>query len=255
MISCYILHKFWPKINNFLNENVKSNPKGRKRNDDKKVILSLFRFLRVGCPWRDFTFPFPWNSVYSTFRRWTKSGLWSKLFYFVLTLIMTDPEWISVDSVTLPVHQQASRTANYQNEFIGRTAGGLTTKIHFMVDSLGNPLWFRISPGEEHDVKNAVEFLEHLPQDSLCFLGDKGYDSDEFRQGIRNKGLEPVIPGKSNRIEPIVYDKLIYKQRHVVENLFLRLQEFRRFAMRFEKKGIYFQSVVYLTAIAQGFIS
>ena len=93
-----------------------------------------------------------------------------------------------------------------------------------MVDSLENPLWFRISPVEEHDVKNAVEFLEHLPEDSLYFLGDKGYDSDEFRQGIRNKGLEPVIPGKANRIEPIVYDKLIYKQRHVVENLFLGLQ-------------------------------
>ena len=113
---------------------------------------------------------------------------------------MTDPELISVDSVTLPVHQQSSRTANYQNEFIGRTAGGLKTKIHFIVDFLRNPLWFQVCPGKEHDVKNAVDFLEHLPEYSLCFLGDKEYDPDEFRQGIRNKGFEPVIPGKSNRI-------------------------------------------------------
>lgn len=68
-----------------------------------------------------------------------------------------------------------------------------------------------------------------------AMLGDKGYDSDDFRDTIRQQNHEPVIPGKSNRIVSIDYDKALYKARHLIENFFAKIKNFRRIFSQFDK--------------------
>lgn len=79
-------------------------------------------------------------------------------------------------------------------------------------------------------------------------LADKGYDTDAFRAFLKENGIKPVIPGKSNRKKRIRYDKQAYKGRNVVERCFCRLKDFRRIATRYDRLAINFASSIYLVA-------
>jgi transposase len=98
----------------------------------------------------------------------------------------------------------------------------------------------KLSPGNVHDIDTAFEFLDELPATSKNLLADKGYDSDLFRKSLRSLNREPVIPGRKNRKKEVPYDREKYSGRHVVENAFCSLKQFRSIATRYEKLDINF---------------
>jgi transposase len=86
-------------------------------------------------------------------------------------------------------------------------------------------------------------------QGARYVLADKGYDADALRRAVREAGAVPVIPGRSTRKRRIVYDKSRYRGRHLIENAFCRLKDFRRVATRYDKLARNFLSAVALAAI------
>jgi transposase len=91
-----------------------------------------------------------------------------------------------------------------------------------------------LTPGNVHDVSAAPKLVAQL-QGAHYVLGDKDYDSDNLRALIRERGVRPVIPGKASRKRKIPLDRARYKSRHLVENAFCRLKDFRRVATRYDK--------------------
>ncbi len=102
------------------------------------------------------------------------------------------------------------------------------------MDSLGNPLRFILTPGQQHDITQAEALVIGFNFKRL--LGDKGYDSDDFIRLITEKyKAEAVIPPRAKRKKPRYYDKHIYKERHLVECFFNKIKHYRRIFSRFEK--------------------
>jgi transposase len=107
-----------------------------------------------------------------------------------------------------------------------------------------------LTPGNVSDIKAAPTLLEHAGR-MRYLLGDKGYDADSLHRSLREAGAVPVIPGRRNRKRTIRYDKQRYRGRHLVENAFCRLKDFRRVATRYDKLAANFLSAVALaTAVA-----
>ena len=103
--------------------------------------------------------------------------------------------------------------------------------------------------GNAHDIETAFDFLDELPVSSKFLLADKGYDSDVFRDALMSVGKTAVIPGRRSRLETINYDKEMYRGRHVVENKFCDLKQFRSIAMRFDKLDVNFMGTVALACL------
>jgi transposase len=133
---------------------------------------------------------------------------------------------------------------------IGRSRGGWTTKIHALTDVIGRPFALMLTPGNVSDITAAPALLERA-SGMRYLLGDKGYDADRLRRALRETGTTPVIPGRRNRKRTIRHDKQRYRDRHLVENAFCRLKDFRRVATRYDKLANNFLSGVALaTAVA-----
>ena len=131
---------------------------------------------------------------------------------------------------------------------MGRSRGGLSTKIHALVDAAGLPVRLALTPGQASDVHGADMLLNHLAAGSVL-LGDKGYDADWIREKIEAQGAAPNIPDKSNRREKHCFSKALYKERNRVERFFNKIKHFRRVATRYEKLGANFLAMVKLAAI------
>jgi len=127
---------------------------------------------------------------------------------------------------------------------IGRSRGGLSTKINVVVDALGNPLRFILTGGHVHDSKQAQALIEGFDFDKL--LADKGYDSDRFRAAVDAAEAEAVIPSIASRSQAIPYDKHVYKERNLVERFFCKIKHFRRIATRYDKTAMSFLSMLSL---------
>jgi transposase len=131
---------------------------------------------------------------------------------------------------------------------VGRSRGGLTTKIHARVDAKGRPVRLLISPGNEHDVNAAEALLDGLERRAVV-IADKGYDADRVRSCIRDHGAIPNIPNRSNRKKKFRWKKAIYRERNHVERFFNKLKQFRRIATRYDKLGATFLAFIQLAAI------
>ena len=127
---------------------------------------------------------------------------------------------------------------------MGRSRGGLTTKLHVAVDALGNPLRVILSAGQIADIEYATALIDDQPADFI--VADKGYDSDAFVAAITAQGDQAVIPQRSNRLHPRSFDSPLYKDRNLLERFFARLKQFRRIATRYDKLALSFLSFVQL---------
>ena len=125
----------------------------------------------------------------------------------------------------------------------------MTTKVHAVTDGLGNPLRFLLSSGNRNDICMARALLESFTLNGKLILAGKGYDSDKFVHWVEERGGIVVIPSRVNAKHPRNTDWHTYKERHLVENLFLKLKSNRRFAARYEKKASYFYAVVCIACI------
>ncbi len=106
-----------------------------------------------------------------------------------------------------------------------------------------------LSEGQMSDHKGARLVLNAQP-DSTTLIADRGYDSTPFRQALAAKGIEPCIPSSRSRKIPYPYDKLLYRQRHKVENLFAKLKDWRRIATRYDRCAhTYFSAICIAAAV------
>ena len=135
-----------------------------------------------------------------------------------------------------------------ENKAVGRTKGGLNTKIHAIVDGLGNPVAFLLSPGNDNDSTHAVELMSMIDIAGSNLLGDKAYGTKEILAYIKEHRATVVIPPKSNVKEPWAVDYYLYKERHLVECFFQRIKWFRRVATRYDKLDNSFLAFVYMAA-------
>ena len=129
---------------------------------------------------------------------------------------------------------------------MGRSRGGLSTKIHLVVDAEGQPIRFALTGGQAHDAPQAIPLLTGV--EATHVIADKGYDSDEILGFIHSQGAIAVIPPKSNRKDPQEYDRELYKRRNLIERAFNRLKHWRRIATRYDRRSLYFLAALHLVA-------
>lgn len=200
----------------------------------RTMIEGMLYRMRVGCPWRDLPPDFGcWNSIYQQFNRWSSKN---KLMQIFNALVQEpDLEWEFIDGSIVKAHQHSAGLPNKEAQAIGRSVAGNTTKIHMAVDAFGLPIAFQLTGGEVHDAKAAPDFIKDLPM-AIYTIADKGYDSEEIREQIKQKSSTPIIPRKKNsKTGNADMDWGLYKYRHLVENVFARLKQFRSIATRYDK--------------------
>ena len=133
-----------------------------------------------------------------------------------------------------------------EEQGLGRSKGGFSTKIHGICDALGNPLRFIITAGQRNDCTQALDLLQSLQAESI--IADKGYDANAIIEAIEASGATAVIPPKANRKVQRAYDPELYKERHGIECLFGFLKHFRRLFSRFDKLKLTFSSFLHFVA-------
>ncbi|MCP4099744.1 MAG: IS5 family transposase [Planctomycetaceae bacterium] len=201
--------------------------------DNRLFVESILWRVRTGAPWRDLPEIFGnWNSVFRRFRRWAERGIFERLFEVLSD--QPDFEYAMIDGTIVSVHQKASGAkGGPQNQAIGCSRGGLSSKIVALVDALGNLVRFVLLPGQRHDMIGVEALIEGVYFDAL--LADKAFDADWLRVELDERGASAVIPPKANRKQQPAYDKEMYKWRHLVENYFAKIKEFRGIATRYDK--------------------
>ena len=123
----------------------------------------------------------------------------------------------------------------------------MNSKLHAVCDGEGRPIVMILTEGQMSDHKGAVLLFDALPR-AKELLGDKGYDSDWFRAALSARGITPCIPPKSNRKVQYHYDKAVYKKRHLVENLFAKIKDWRRIHTRYDRCAHTFMSAICIAA-------
>jgi transposase len=207
------------------------------RIDDKPnlrmIVEAIVYRMRVGCPWRDLPIEFGfWHSMYQQFNRWSAKNTLMTIFKDLVQ--EPELEWEFIDGSIVRAHQHSSGAAGEDNQAIGKSVGGNTTKIHMAVDACGFPIDFQLTGGDVHDAKAAPELITKRPKADYT-IADKGYDSEEIREQIRQKSSTPIIPKKKNaKTGNADIDWGLYKYRHLVENIFARLKHFRAIATRYD---------------------
>ena len=121
----------------------------------------------------------------------------------------------------------------------------MSTKIHAVVDALGNPLRFILTPGQVNDITQAEALIADLPAGHV--LADKGYDSKALRDTIVNQAAVPVIPPRKTSPQ-VPCDFALYCERNLVERFFLKIKHFRRIATRYDQTPRAFLSILCLVS-------
>ena len=110
----------------------------------------------------------------------------------------------------------------------------MNSKLHAVCDGEGRPVIMLLSEGQMSDYKGAALMMPALPA-AKELLGDKGYDANWFRAALAERGITACIPPKTNRKTPVHFDRLIYRQRHKIENMFGKLKDWRRIHTRYDR--------------------
>jgi transposase len=131
---------------------------------------------------------------------------------------------------------------------IGRTKGGLNSKLHTACDGKGRPLIMLLCEGEMRDYKGSALMIDALPG-AEALLADRGYDADWCGAALEQHGITPCIVSKTNRKVPTPHDTALYPQRHKVENTFGKLKDWRRIHTRHDRCSHTFMSAICIAAI------
>ncbi|WP_437127800.1 IS5 family transposase [Pseudomonas aeruginosa] len=233
----------WERIKNLLPG--KAQDRGVTARDNRQFVEAVLWIARTGSPWRDLPAVYGhWHRVYVRYSRWSRKGVWVQMMETLAT--DADLEHLMVDGSIVRVHQHGAAKKGQHIEAMGKSRGGLSTKIHAAVDALGNPVRLLLTPGQASEYGQAEALIEGFTCEAV--LADKGYDSDAFVEVIQRRGAEVIIPSKKNRLKPRSLDRHLYKARNLVERFFQKLKQYRRIATRYERLARNYQSMLCLVS-------
>ncbi|WP_201860069.1 IS5 family transposase [Microvirga soli] len=222
---------------------------GVPRVDDRRVVSGIVYVIRNGLQWKDAPKEYgPHKTLYNRFIRWSRLGVFDRIFA-ALAGEGPKPERIMIDATHLKAHRTAASLLK-KGMFprrIGRTKGGLNSKLHAVCDGAGKPIILLLSEGQMSDHKGARLVLGALPS-GAALIADRGYDSNWFREALADKDITSCIPPTKSRKVPIAYDKTLYRQRHKIENMFAKLKDWRRVATRYDRCAHTFFSAICIAA-------
>lgn len=235
--------------------------------DNRLFINGVLYRYPTGIPWRDLPEEFGnFQNIHRRFGRWAEKGMWNTL----LSLLTedADEEYVMITLVRAHQHSSGAAGRNSAVQAIGRSRGGLTTKIHARTDALGTPTAFLLTPGQIHALAGAEVLLTDLVVGAV--IADKAYDADHRvvqpleQAGMEQAGIEVVIPPRSQRKAPRNYDRELYEARHLykarhlienslrrelIENFFCKLKPFRGIATRYDQLSRNFLAAIQFAAI------
>ncbi|PSH05405.1 MAG: IS5/IS1182 family transposase [Acidobacteria bacterium] len=221
------------------------------------VLNAILYVAEHGCKWRGLPKRFGnWHTIYTRMNRWSKSGVLDTVFETLQReqIVRIRIESVSLDSTIVKVHPDGTGAFKKNGpQAIGKSRGGWTTKIHMVAANARTAITFALSPGQASDAKKGRELLGGigpLPA-PVYLLMDRAYEDNETRQLALDFGFIPVVPPKSNRLEPWQYDKAMYRRRNEVERLFRRLKGFRRIFSRFDKLDVVFLAFLNFALIVE----
>ena len=192
-----------------------NKPRGVRRVNDRRVLNGIFWVLRSGAPWRDLPESYgPYTICYNRFVRWRQAGIWDQIMEALAAA--HDGAVQMIDTSVVRVHQHGACVAGIREQHMGRSRGGLMSKIHAVVDANGLPVQLGLKPGEAHDSWLCPELLTGFQPQSML-LADRGYDADWIMALVSQQGAWANIPPKSNRKEPICFSPYLYRVRNLVE--------------------------------------
>ncbi len=235
----------------------KAGDPGRTAIDNRLFVDAVLYVLKTGIPWDDLPARFgkP-NTVWKRYDRWCANHVWQRI---ARALGEPDLEEVQLDSTMIKAHpvastgrrQSAGKKADaHLRRCLGRSRGGLTTKLHAAVDRVGRLLQLTLTPGQRNDSTQAAALLEQFqPHEVGHVLADAAYDSDATRKRVQQlKAKACIKPIKARKVRKR-YDRTRYKNRNVVERFFNRLKRFRRAATRYDKKPTNFTGFIWLAAL------
>ncbi|MEZ5484222.1 MAG: IS5 family transposase [Lysobacteraceae bacterium] len=222
-----------------------------------QVVNAILYVAEHGCKWRGLPKRFGnWHTVYTRMSRWAKAGVLDRMFAELQKsqIVRIKIEAVSLDSTSIKVHPDGTGARKNGPQSIGKSRGGWNTKVHMVAADERTAITFGLSSGQMHDAPAGRALLTHLgPVDRLVhLLMDRAYEGDETRQLALDLGFIPVVPPKSNRIEPWEYNRALYKRRNEVERLFRRLKGYRRIFSRFEKLDVMFLGFLCFVLVIDG---
>jgi transposase len=149
-----------------------------------------------------------------------KAGVWDR----IMNALTADHDAAvqMIDTSIARVHQHGACVARNKRQSMGRSRGGLTCKIHALVDRGGLPVRTALTTGEAHDNRLTVKLLSHMKPGSML-LDDRGYDADWIRDLVRQHGAWANIPPKRNRTEALCFSPYLYRARNLVERFFNKI--------------------------------
>jgi transposase len=211
-------HLFWLSDTQWaaIEPHLPKNHPGARCVDDRRVISGIIHVLKTGCRWCDCPQEYGLSTtVYNRFNRWSRWRFWLGLLKALAT--------------SGAVTRSTAIDSTY-------------------VKALGRPFALHLTAGNVSDIKAAPVLLVGLTG-ARYVLADKGYDANALRKMLRSVSIVPVISGRQNRKRAIAYDKQRYRDRHLIENAFCRIKDFRRVATRYDKLARNFLSAVALAAL------
>ncbi|MFI8883762.1 IS5 family transposase [Streptomyces sp. NPDC053813] len=257
--------------------------RGRRWADHRRTLEAIAWKYRTCSPWRDLPDELgAFQTAHKRLVRWGADGTWGRILAALLAAADAgdDIGWIvSVDSTVCRAHQHAAGArkntgAAYRAEpdhhGLGRSRGGLSTKIHVASDSLARPLAFYITAGQAGDAPafEAIMARIRVPRSGLgrprtrptVVLADRAYSSRAIRGYLRRRGIRAVIPQPADQVghrlrrgrsggRPPAFDPEAYKQRNAVERCIGRLKQWRGLAIRTDKLALAYQAALHLVAI------
>jgi len=211
---------------------------------NRRFVEAVSYLLRTGLPWADLPQEFgKSDAVRKRFRRWCKAGIWQWLFEG--TVPVEQIEKLMLDGTICKTHRSATGARGGAEEDIGRSRGGLTTKIGAAVcGETQKIIRIILAPGQRNDCVLAEQLLG--PFEGLTVIADKAFDTDPIRSDLAARGCTAVIPSKDNRRHPKKLNKAAYRWRHGIENVFCRMKDLVRITLRRDKTSISYLGFLYL---------
>ncbi|WP_412842101.1 IS5 family transposase [Brucella pseudintermedia] len=224
--------------------------RGVARVDDRRVINGILWQFRTGAPWRDVPERYgPRTTLYNRFVRWQAAGVWDRLLEAVSTAY--DGDIVMIDSSCVRVHQHGAAIKGGQSgdddRCMGRSRGGLTTKIHALVDAEGRPIHLTLTAGQAGDAPVGRELLAHVPPGGIL-LADKAYDNDVIRAETAQRGAFANVPPRVIRKRTFAFSPWLYRQRNQVERFLNRIKQMRGLATRYDRRPDNFLAALKLAA-------